>query len=134
MERIIKFRAWNPDNGYMEYEPIALWSDYTFSNGKLVTVHGPDGEEWTEPSHHSLMQFIGLHSQNGEEVYEGDVVKNERGEVGQIVFNNGSFVSQYLPPHNWDVMEPCDGLLDRQTVIGNIYENPELMEAKHGKA
>uniref|UniRef100_A0A6M3JWZ1 Putative YopX protein n=1 Tax=viral metagenome TaxID=1070528 RepID=A0A6M3JWZ1_9ZZZZ len=74
-------------------------------------------------------QFTGILDSKGVPIYEGDVVENERGEKGKIVFWEGAFISAYLPPYNWDAMEPYDGLLSKQTVIGNIYENPELLEA-----
>lgn len=118
--REFKFRAWDSDSKKM-------WiPDFIYKNGE-PGLKGP-GKKQSTLYDCPLMQFTGLRDKNGNEIYEGDIVKNERNETGQIVFNNGAFVSQYLPPHNWDAMEPCDGLLDRQVVIGNIYENPELVK------
>lgn len=112
--RIIKFRAW-------------IISSKTMINWKQLLEREDRGFNLVETKDRKIMQFTGLLDKNGKEIYEGDLVKNERGEIGEIVFNNGSFVSRYLPPYDWDALEPCDGLLDRQTVIGNIFENPRLL-------
>ena len=77
-----------------------------------------------------LLQFTGLHDKKGKEIYEGDIcivslsyfdIKNEKSVV---IFHNGAFQFQYgcerffsKPYDAWDEVE----------VIGNIYENPELL-------
>ncbi len=60
----------------------------------------------------------GVKDINGRVICKGHRAKNERGEIGRIVFSRGAFVSEYEPPYNWDPMEPVDGLLERQEIIG----------------
>lgn len=89
--------------------------------------------DWIEVTSESVGEFTGGSDKNGVERFEHDVVENERGERGVIIFIGGAFVSEYLPPHDWDVSEPYDGRLERQTVIGNIIDNTELLKVTDGK-
>ena len=67
-----------------------------------------------------MITKTGVKDINGKEICSGYRVRNERGEIGVIVFSQGSFVSEYEPPYNWDPMEPADGLLDRQEIIEGV--------------
>jgi uncharacterized phage protein (TIGR01671 family) len=73
-----------------------------------------------------LMQFIGLKDNNGKEIYEGDIVREsdpyeEISVVGPVKYSYGSFYIENDFEHNsWE------GTTDIE-VVGNIYENPELM-------
>lgn len=82
----------------------------------------------------NLMQFTGLHDKNGKEIYEGDWFKSDdRVEPFRIIFFNGSFRGKYglgeptidAPGFHFDGYEASRG-----AVIGNIYENPELLGDK----
>ncbi len=73
-----------------------------------------------------LMQFTGLKDKNGIEIYEGDVVEATRYDglavTGVVDFRDCSFVisTGYQTIYTW---------IDYQIeVIGNIYENPELLK------
>jgi uncharacterized phage protein (TIGR01671 family) len=78
----------------------------------------------------TIGQFTGLFDKNGKKIFEGDIIKNEY-EVGKnqyfrITYNEDSM--------RWSVMNKyrmqghlCH-VLGSMEVIGNIYDNPELLE------
>ena len=71
-----------------------------------------------------VMQYIGLKDKNDKEIWEGDIIKTERGDWGVIVWN--------APFFEVTVSEDQSCLYSREwfsnvEVIGNIYENPELL-------
>lgn len=114
--REIKFRAWkNNFHGKgdwrwsMSYQDIYGLDEYF---GLLRSC-----------SDYKLMQYTGLKDKNGTEIYEGDIVKavgkyDYKFKARQIEFIDGAFkvIGYGL----------CAALVE---VIGNIYENPELLEA-----
>lgn len=75
-----------------------------------------------------VMQSIGLVDKNGKEIFEGDIIKIADSIIGYIKFENSGFFiikkgfnNQLLNKEvNYQALE----------VIGNIYENPELLEEK----
>ncbi len=124
MTREIKFRAWNTKEKYMYYsENYDFLSD--FVEHHIETV----------PQHHEIMQYIGLKDKNGKEIYECDIIDlchekfPEDSKYTRIVkYNFSSFL--FFNPRN-NVSSPIDKFsLENMGdhVIGNIYENPELLE------
>lgn len=131
--REIKFRAWNPTDKQMRYEGFHLtskgkpfWYTDNEANGIKYDVPLPIADV--------LMQYTGLKDKNGKEIYEGDILKggavveyfNDLGWDGGGSNHPGFFCSKWFE-YNHD-MEYHSGFDDETEVIGNIYENPKLLE------
>lgn len=79
------------------------------------------------------VQFIGRNDEKGNEIYEDDLVKNSTGRICRVVwFESPSFIGWDLKPVNAKGLPPKpDDMWDGWEIVGNIFENPELLkEAK----
>ena len=72
-----------------------------------------------------VMQYTGLKDKNGVEIYEGDIVRYFRNELAVIVYRDGGVDIRSL---SWRDCEPLQRRLGEIEVIGNIYENKDLLE------
>ena len=119
--RELKFRAWDGEDMYIpeiqENEQGENINDW-FASFRNVT----------------LMQYTGLKDKNGKEIYEGDVVTwVERGmknckAVGQVSWDKDGWNVQDF--YNGSQDEPGRAFSENAEVeiIGNIWENPELIK------
>ena len=71
-----------------------------------------------------LMQYTGLKDKNGKEIYEGDVVKCSSGCPHQVVWQHDFFG---MPMWYLSGLNEGYAWTETEEVIGNIYENPELL-------
>lgn len=139
MSREIKFRAWDKDEKEMLYfddmpdeVEITLDADGQF----ILLAEGRDDCVTGCQYYHidyELMQFTGLKDANDKEIYEGDVCSIERYyddihgnektylDRFEVYFHEGVFARE----DNLDCLSGCSTHCE---VIGNIYENPELLE------
>lgn len=90
----------------------------------------PDDDEYLNGwSHIENIQFTGLLDKNGKEIYEGDIVlwQNSDGEKvkDKVVFYEGAFRMRNM---SFTLYDYTDSNIFE--VIGNIYNNPELLEQK----
>ena len=67
-----------------------------------------------------LQQSTGSNDKLGKEIYEGDLVKHDRGWIKQINYELGSFMVGDYPIRDYILAKDI-------TVVGNIYENPEIL-------
>lgn len=81
-----------------------------------------------------LMESTGLEDKNGKEIYEGDILMNTRKEYTTVNYLD-EFAAFVRTGENHIISELVTQLLrdtdwDNWNIVGNIYENPELLENK----
>jgi uncharacterized phage protein (TIGR01671 family) len=120
MSRPIKFRAWDKDNKKMQ-----TYFEIT-SQGiiKKPVNLGFVNHENRELKHYELMQFTGLLDKNGVEIFEGDIIKDPQGNVGKVFYTPASYLVNW---HRKDGSWETDNCIGYGEVIGNVFENPELL-------
>lgn len=126
--REIKFRAWHKKGNVMSDvgSMIGLDVEDIKHRFKYVAARHPVGEDsytW-QWNNIVLMQYTGLKDKNGREIYEGDIVKDHDGKhIYKVVYNMWGFELQ--TPQGHRVGQLPTAWLE---IIGNIYENPELLK------
>ena len=128
MSRVIKFRAW--DKGFnrmlmgVGVHPHICCIHDNYRKGEI-------GSYTISPEFvsYELMQFTGITDRNGVEIYEGDVLKFDGSIIGAVTFEAAEFIvgKGVNARALCAIAHIADEVLE---IIGNIYENPELLEAK----
>ncbi|EJA0792813.1 hypothetical protein MQB54_001419 [Listeria monocytogenes] len=138
--REIEFRAKRIDNGewvygnLMQFEDSATFifaderkgaSTLTYAHFIINNMHAIDEK--------NVGQYTGLKDKNGKKIFEGDIVINSKGQIGYIAFlvQEAGFVvvlknSDYRLGHR--NTNECYEKATHHKVIGNMHENPELLE------
>jgi uncharacterized phage protein (TIGR01671 family) len=141
--REIKFRAWSASEKEMVDWPHLLNDPDDWLLGLL-----------NDPGEDVLMQFTGLKDKNGKEIYEGDIVQVVRFYPGSMLHDgedafdvtnrgcvhyrpsSGFMLVKVIEMNNedcsptWKKRGPMHKIVpSKSEVIGNIYENPELLSA-----
>lgn len=146
---IPKFRAWDNDEKIM-HNHINIVVDENGSLEAVILKYEFNGYDFcelevTEQDNlyiyyedtfpYIIMQSTGLKDKNGVEIYESDIVVNHVGDEWVITYFRGAF--RYYPIESFSEEEErwfeTDNIgnfgTDAFEVIGNIYENPERLEA-----
>ena len=131
MKREIKFRGKRIANGEWCYGSLLIWA-----NGECTILEKSDScnAMWKrEIVPDTVGQFTGLHDANGKEIYEGDVILEDKDPTMlEIVFRDGIFFASIGATHGENPYMNCvlRVILDRRKthVIGNIHDNPELLK------
>jgi len=136
--RTIKFRAWDK---YRE-EMIPWWAlrrqgyNHEHESVKDTDGHGRHNDIYKDDDH-ILMQYTECKDRDGVEIYDGDIIEKRpwNGVVGwKEKFRAWGFKDE-ITPWAWDFYEygngpDSDGRIKTWKVIGNVWENPELLEGK----
>lgn len=140
----LKFRAWDKDQEKMIYSNKIPY-DYDFSireDGSLACStnccycdsFGDEHDDWKELD--NIMQYTGKHDKNDIEIYEGDIIEGGYhnpltdtfvGKKYVVEYTNCHFTGRLIghSPYGDQWLEFIDG-----EVLGNSYENPELLGGK----
>jgi len=119
-QREIKFRAWRKEEKKMlKWEHIAVaWTAGALKDDQFTVV----------------MQYTGLKDKNGKEIYEGDIIKGMfslSGKMGVVKYFEKyagfGFTTEYWGKMDFNFK---NNDLSRYKVVGNVFENPELLSNK----
>ena len=109
--REIKFNAHYKGKIHMVTE--IMWSD-----GTAYIWPEPEDDNIVSLDEIDLLQFTGLKDKNGNEVFEGDIIREEDGTIWPISF-------EFFGCTGYDLGVDDEGKFE---VVGNVYENPELLK------
>jgi len=154
MSRDIKFRLWNQETKTMIHPSDSTHYLLTFignvlGNYDYINKSGEREHTFFDIDNVELMQYVGLKDRNGKEIYEGDIVvkdsyiwlddsePNYRGTVDWI-YSQWQVIAHCINKNRRGISDGVnEGLNDEGfeeneksdwIVIGNIYDNPELLE------
>lgn len=134
--RELKFRAWDASIGQV-CQVIMIWTSDGINHG--LQYKTPDGgiilSTTAAREGVTLMQYTGLHDKNGEPIYEGDVIRAADQDGAVYSSDHGVGVVVWL--EEWGIWYVDHGINnglgdvcynELVEVIGNIYQNPELLQ------
>ncbi|MGV0167628.1 YopX family protein [Furfurilactobacillus sp. WILCCON 0119] len=149
MTREIKFRAWDKVQHKlmnvveMDWEPHGTDEHGNFKR-EIYYVRAQNIKDFADVERYCghaeieelmLEQYTGLHDVNGKEIYEGDIVTTGSEEI-VVTFSEQHHEEEYGSDfiyQGFNVELGCGypmAIREKYTVIGNIHENPELLEAE----
>ncbi|MFR0563752.1 YopX family protein [Lacticaseibacillus paracasei] len=134
MKREIKFRVWDHNT-----DTMMIPDNFEFCDGEICWIDagreaGPKSGNDGDPGQFEIMQYVGLNDKNGREIYEGDVVRTGKDNIGdpepmigQVIMREGSWIIE-----NEKKQEAIDlfSEITSREVIGNIFEDKQLLEGK----
>lgn len=120
---IPKYRAWlKNDKKMVDVDEIHWYNgNFEFIGDGITFQRLADEVE--------LMQSTGLKDKNGQEIFEGDILGSKDGLLNGIIEYRedlGMWTNTLIRYNNFERL--CNVASDRK-IIGNVYQNPELLEA-----
>lgn len=132
MSRTIKFRVWDGEKGKMfpvrelfwrnnPYEMVGNYWDFKDESDQYgAAVYFPHTDAQGKHENFVLMQFTGFTDRNGTDIYEGDIIR---------YLDNTGYGLVEKTVYIEDIRALPDFICSKwEEVIGNIYENPELLK------
>lgn len=129
---IPKFRVWLPDP---DVERMLRVKALVYEEEKTRCVCGYAYDFYIEDENAIIMQATGLFDKNGQEVFVGDIIKCTRGCPHEIYLEKeygGTYVGGMPAVYLKGLLSGYAWTGDEE-IIGNVYQNPELLEADHDR-
>lgn len=128
--RQIKFRAWNKHTNKMinSVAILGIWEKFVTGFDRDYIHNSQDwGSQDDFAYDFELMQFTGLQDKNGKDIYENDwvIIETISDIPRKVLFIDGGF--RYITSKHFFTYPMSDYRIDEIEVIGNIHENPELL-------
>ena len=123
--REIKFKLWH--KGFKKF--------FTTNYSDQISMM-PDGNIFwmgeCETDNFTLLQYTGLKDINGKDIYEGDLLQHPNGTIAEIKYSDdlAAFVAVYTQNGNTEMDFLDKEIVNECEIVGNIYENPELLEVE----
>ena len=127
---IPKYRAWDSAKKEMFKDTFAITE-----SGQVVVVEQESvasSPDYVFVDHLVIMQSTGLKDKNGKEVFVGDIIKCTRGCLHEVYIEKeyGGTYFGGMPAVYLKGLREGYAWTEHEEIIGNIYENPELLEDK----
>ena len=121
----LKFRAWDK-----EMQTMLDVSLIDFKKGVLVCEHWKFGEtNFMSFDEIELMKSTGLFDRNGQEIFEGDILKSNK-YITSVFYEDGAYCVKFRRTPNTTVTMNVISFIEKYKtrIVSSIYENPELLE------
>jgi hypothetical protein len=129
----IRFRAWSVEDKKMLHDvgcgtPLGAGRGFLYflesePDSVIFDTHFCDFPDGSQRYH--LMQYVGVPDRNGIAIYEGDIIKDAQGNLGRVFRARAHFLVNWKRKDgSWDT----DSCLEYGIVVGNEWENPELLK------
>ncbi|HEV6161978.1 TPA: hypothetical protein VZH32_001272 [Streptococcus pneumoniae] len=126
-----KFRAWDRARNEMNYKVMVGNCDTDDENWTCPIIWIEEEKDWLHfDDYECIMQSTGLKDKNGKEVFVGDIIKCTRGCPHEVYLEKeygGTFIGG-MPAVYLKGFGDGYAWTEYEEIIGNIYENPELLE------
>lgn len=114
----LKNKMWHPENiATIDIESKCVWIKQQYKGG-----------HWVYFNKAKILQYTGLKDKNGKDIYEGDIIRNSRGTILNVLFVDGSFYAEgtdaLSKQYAFAILSDFSSWSE---VIGNLYENQELL-------
>lgn len=125
---IPKFRVYDSGSLSHMYQP----DEVMVGDGNIWIIDEDSvAGDWIVNNDIHLMQSTGLKDKNGKEIFEGDILKSNK-YITSVFYERGAYCVKFCRTTNTTVTMNVISFIEKYKtkVIGNIYENPELLEVE----
>jgi len=135
-----KFRAWDKTRNEMNYKVMVGNCDTDDENWTCPIIWIEEKKDWLHfDDYDSIMQSTGLFDKKGVEIFEGDIISD--GHTSRDIRHHQMFGFYTIDGNGYeeffgdtasleDFEEVSKYMSENIEIIGNVYENPELLEDK----